>query len=56
MHDPPRILIVDDNETNRCILVARLGAEGYETGRRKTAKGRSQLHVKLRQMLSCSTS
>ena len=31
MHDPPRILIVDDNETNRCILVARLGAEGYET-------------------------
>jgi adenylate cyclase len=31
MHDPPRILIVDDNETNRCILAARLGAEGYET-------------------------
>jgi adenylate cyclase len=31
MHDPARILIVDDNETNRCILVARLGAEGYET-------------------------
>src|SRR5215813_11490679 len=31
MHDRPRILIVDDNETNRCILVARLGAEGYET-------------------------
>jgi adenylate cyclase len=31
MHDPPRILIVDDNETNRCILVARLRAEGYET-------------------------
>jgi class 3 adenylate cyclase/CheY-like chemotaxis protein len=31
MHEPPRILIVDDNETNRCILVARLGAEGYET-------------------------
>jgi class 3 adenylate cyclase/CheY-like chemotaxis protein len=31
MHDPPRILIVDDNETNRCILVARLSAEGYET-------------------------
>lgn len=31
MHDPPRILIADDNETNRCILVARLCAEGYET-------------------------
>jgi adenylate cyclase len=31
MRDPPRILIVDDNETNRCILVARLRAEGYET-------------------------
>lgn len=31
MHDPPRILIVDDNETNRCLLTACLGAEGYET-------------------------
>jgi class 3 adenylate cyclase len=31
MHNPPRILIVDDNETNRCLLTARLGAEGYET-------------------------
>jgi adenylate cyclase len=31
MRDPPRILIVDDNETNRCILIARLRAEGYET-------------------------
>jgi len=31
MHDPPRILIVDDNDTNRCLLTARLGAEGYET-------------------------
>lgn len=31
MHDPPRLLIVDDNETNRCLLTARLGAEGYET-------------------------
>jgi class 3 adenylate cyclase len=31
MRDPPRILIVDDNETNRCIFVARLHAEGYET-------------------------
>jgi class 3 adenylate cyclase/CheY-like chemotaxis protein len=31
MHDPPRIFIVDDNETNRCLLAARLGAEGYQT-------------------------
>ena len=31
MHVPPQILIVDDNETNRCLLTARLDAEGYET-------------------------
>jgi adenylate cyclase len=31
MHDPPRILIVDDNETNRDILATRLKANGYET-------------------------
>lgn len=31
MHVPPRILIVDDNETNRCLLAARLDAEGYKT-------------------------
>src|SRR6478672_11849812 len=31
MHVPARILIVDDNETNRCLLAARLGAEGYQT-------------------------
>jgi adenylate cyclase len=30
MHDPPRILIVDDNETNRDILVTRLGVHGYD--------------------------
>jgi adenylate cyclase len=30
MHSPPRILIVDDNETNRDILVTRLGAHGYD--------------------------
>ena len=30
MHSPPRILIVDDNEANRDILEARLGAQGYE--------------------------
>ena len=30
MHNPPRILIVDDNETNRDILRSRLGPHGYE--------------------------
>jgi adenylate cyclase len=30
MHKPPRILIVDDNETNRDILRTRLGRHGYE--------------------------
>src|SRR2546426_199905 len=30
MHTPPRILIVDDNEMNRDILVTRLGTQGYE--------------------------
>jgi class 3 adenylate cyclase len=30
MHTPPRILIVDDNEMNRDILVTRLNTQGYE--------------------------
>ena len=30
MHNPPRILIVDDIETNRDILVTRLATHGYE--------------------------
>jgi len=30
MHDPPRILIADDNEANRDILAQRLGAQGYD--------------------------
>jgi class 3 adenylate cyclase len=30
MNKPPRILIVDDNETNRDILMTRLQAHGYE--------------------------
>ena len=31
MNDPPRILVVDDNEINRDIIVTRLEAHGYET-------------------------
>ncbi|MCC6780440.1 MAG: response regulator [Hyphomicrobiales bacterium] len=31
MNDPPRILVVDDNEINRDILVTRLEANGYAT-------------------------
>jgi class 3 adenylate cyclase len=31
VRDPPRILIVDDNENNRAIIGARLGALGYAT-------------------------
>src|SRR6476660_7935270 len=30
MHNPPRTLIVDDNETNRDILLTRLGTHGYD--------------------------
>ena len=30
MHNPPRILIVDDNVMNRDILVTRLSTQGYE--------------------------
>jgi class 3 adenylate cyclase len=31
MNDPPRILVVDDNEANRDIIVTRLERHGYET-------------------------
>jgi CheY-like chemotaxis protein len=30
MHDPARILIVDDNPTNRDILLTRLAMHGYD--------------------------
>src|SRR5215831_8183360 len=30
MHNPPRILIVDDNETNRDLLITRLGIHGFD--------------------------
>ena len=30
MHNPARILVVDDNETNRDILMTRLEKHGYE--------------------------
>jgi adenylate cyclase len=30
MHNPPRILIVDDSEANRDVLVSRLGPHGYD--------------------------
>ena len=41
MHDPPRILIVDDNETNRDILASRLATQGYDL--RQAADGAEAL-------------
>ena len=48
MHDPARILIVDDNDANRDILRARLQAHGYELmeaadGEEALAAAREQL-------------
>ena len=48
MHNPPLVLIVDDNETNRDILVTRLATQGYELtqaadGEEALAAAREQL-------------
>ena len=48
MHNPPRILIVDDSETNRDILVTRLATHGYDLsqaadGEEALAAAREQL-------------
>jgi adenylate cyclase len=48
MHNPPRILIVDDNEMNRDILVTRLETQGYDLtqavdGEEALAAAREQL-------------
>src|SRR4051812_39090682 len=43
MHDPARILIVDDNPTNRDILATRLAIHGYEL--RQAADGEEALAV-----------
>ena len=41
MNNPPLILVVDDNETNRDILITRLEKHGYRvaagSGRRRSA-------------------
>jgi adenylate cyclase len=44
MHAPPRILIVDDNETNRDILRSRLGPQGYDYWKPPTGKKRWPRH------------
>ncbi len=43
MHDPARILIVDDNPTNRDILATRLGIHGYDL--RQAADGEEALAI-----------
>jgi adenylate cyclase len=43
MHNPPRILIVDDNETNRDILITRLELHGYDL--KQAADGEEALAV-----------
>src|SRR5262245_1857975 len=48
MNDPPRILIVDDNETNRDILAARLRVHGYEI--LQAADGEEALEVSRRDL------
>ena len=48
MRDPPRVLIVDDNENNRAILAARLGAQGYSTRKPAMAPRRSKWRAAMR--------
>jgi DNA-binding response OmpR family regulator len=48
MHNPPRVLIADDNEDNRNILATQLATQGYELlqaadGEEAVAVARSQL-------------
>ena len=46
MHDPPRILIVDDNETNRDILATRLARTVTSCPRLPTARRRSKRRLR----------
>ena len=43
MHNPPRILVVDDIETNRDILVTRLATQGYQLS--QAADGEEALEI-----------
>ena len=56
MNDPPLILVVDDNETNRDILATRLEAHGYAPARRRpTARRRWRWRASICPTSSCST-
>jgi class 3 adenylate cyclase/CheY-like chemotaxis protein len=48
MHNPPRILIVDDNETNRDILMTRLATHGYDLS--QAADGEQALAIAREQL------
>ena len=45
MNNPPRILVVDDNATNRDILTTRLKAHGYYLSRKSSFEWRTQARV-----------